>query len=295
MIVITGATGKVGSKTVSELLARGRHVKAIARNAEILGTLKRQGAEIALGNMLDTAFLGKAFEGAEAVFLIIPPNMQAADVLIFQEKIGQAQMEAINHAGVKNIVYLSSLGTEGTENGSLVAGLGKMQKRLNFLPDDINVLTLRPTGFMENLLNQIDMIKYKNRIASPLKADLKTGFIATQDIAGVAANSLDKLDFIGKTSLDLLGNRDYTQREMAGIIGRAIGKPGLDYVEISFEDNKRALMQYGISESVADAMNVMWKNVNDGLYRVKRTPETITPTTLEYFAEHDFKMAMSRK
>lgn len=174
-------------------------------------------------------------------------------------------MKAVKNAGTKNIVFISSLGTEHAGNGSLVAGLADQEKRLNALPADVNVISLRPTGFMENLFNQISMIKQMNIISSPLEPDLATGMIAIQDIAAVAANKLVRLDFKGKTSLELLGAMDHTQSEVAAVIGKTIGQPDLSYVQISFEEQKKALMQYGASESVAAAMIIMLKNVNAGL------------------------------
>jgi uncharacterized protein YbjT (DUF2867 family) len=110
MIVITGATGNIGSKTAAKLLAQGKKVKVIARNSEKLEELKKQGAEVELGDMHDSAFLTKAFKGAEAVFLIVPPNLQAENISKHQDAVGEAQVEAIKNAGVKNVVFISSQG-----------------------------------------------------------------------------------------------------------------------------------------------------------------------------------------
>jgi uncharacterized protein YbjT (DUF2867 family) len=294
MIAILGATGKVGSKTAAELLARGREVKVIGRNAEKLEVLTRQGAIAAVGDILDPAFLSEAFDTADAVMLVIPQNMQAADVKAFQQKAGEAQIRAVMNANIKNIVFISSLGITGTDSGSVVAELGKQEERLQALPDEVNVIALRPAGFMENLFNQIPVIKQRNVMGSPVRADMKNGIIATQDIAMVAADKLYHLDFKGKSSMNLLGNKDYSQKDIASIIGEAIGKPNLTYVEFSYEENKNTLMRYGVSESVADAMIIMWKNINDGLSFVERTPGSTTPTTLEYFARHVFKPAFER-
>jgi uncharacterized protein YbjT (DUF2867 family) len=291
MIVITAATGRIGSKTAAILLAEARKVKLITRDPQKLEKLQNQGALVAVGDMMDPVFLTEAFKGAEAVFLLIPPSSTSANIAEFQQAAGEAQIEAVVNAGVKNVVFISSLGIEASGNGSLVAGLAIQEKRLHALPVDVNVISLRPTGFMENLFSQIRLIKNLNAIYSPLKAELKTGIIATHDIATVAAQKLLTLDFKGKTTLNLLGSRDYSQQEIASIVGRAVGQPDLAYIEVSFEDNRRAMVQNGISESVADALINMLKNINNGLSKVERLPENTTPTTLEYFAQHDFKAA----
>ena len=291
MIVITAATGRIGSKTASMLLAQGKKIKLITRDPEKLAELQSKGALVARGDMMDAAFLSEAFKGAEAVFLLLPPSLTTDDIAGFQKAAGEAQVEAIIAAGVKNVVFISSLGIEASGNGSLVNGLALQEKRLNALPADINVICLRPTGFMENLLTQLVMIKNYNSIYSPLSAELKTGIIATHDIAAVAAEKLALPDFKGKTFLNLLGSRDYSQKEMASIIGNAIGRPDLAYMEVSFDDNRKAMVQHGISESVADGLICMLKNINAGLSVVERLPENTTPTSLEYFAAHDFKAA----
>lgn len=293
MIVITGATGNIGSKTAAKLLAQGKKVKVIARDSEKLDALKKQGAEVEAGDMHDAAFLTKAFIGADAVFLIVPTNLQAENISKHQDAVGEAQVEAIKKSGVKNILFISSQGAQDIENTGVIAGLGRQEIRLNTLPEDVNVLNIRASYFMENLFNQIEVIKGMGIMGSPVKADLKMAMIATQDIAHFAAEKLSVLDFEGKNTVDLLGDRDYNHHEVATIVGKAIGKPELPYVEFAFEDNKKALLEYGISESVADGFNNMYKGINAGLLNVsKRTEQTTTKTTLEDFTNNVFKYAM---
>ncbi len=294
MIVVTGATGHIGSKTVAKLLAKGKQVKAIGRNEEKLQDLKKQGAAIENGDLHDAAFLSHAFKGAEAVFLIIPPNLQSDNIGKYQDEVGEAQVTAIKHSGVKNVVFISSQGAQDVENTGIVSGLGRQELRLNKLPEDVNVISLRASYFMENLFNQIGIIKGMGIIGSPVKADLSMGMIATQDIAEVAANKLASLNYTGKSFIDLLGDRHYNHKEVAAIVGKAIDKPELPYVEFPFEDNKKALLDYGISESVADAFNGMYKGINAGLFNISpRTTETTTPTTLEDFTNNVFKFAIN--
>jgi uncharacterized protein YbjT (DUF2867 family) len=293
MIVITGATGNIGSKTATTLLAQGKKVKVIARHADKLKELEAKGAIIATGDLHDANFLSTQFKGAEAVFLIIPPNLQAENIAKHQDDVGEAQVLAIQNSGVKNVVFISSQGAQDIENTGVVAGLGKQERRLNQLSDDVNVLIIRATYFMENLFNQIGVIKGMGIIGSPVKGDLKMGMIATSDIANYAASKLSTLNFKGKSTIDLLGDRDYSHHEIATIVGKAIGKPELPYVEFPYEDNKQALLQYGISESVADAFNGMYKGINAGLFTIsERNSESTTGTTLEDFANNTFKYAL---
>jgi uncharacterized protein YbjT (DUF2867 family) len=283
MIIITGATGQVGSKIVAKLLSKGKIVKALGRNQEKLNTLKKQGAIVENLEPNDVAALTNAFKGAEVVFLILPPNFQAEDVGQFQDEIGKAQIEAIKKAEVKNVIFISSQGASDFERTGVVAGVGRHEKRLNELKD-VNVLSIRPTYFMENTLPLIPMIETMGFIGTPIKKNVSLGLIATEDIAEVASQKLATLEFEGKSHIDLLGDRDYNHIELAGIIGKAFGKPELPYVEFSYEDNKAALLNYGISQSMADYFNTLYKGINDGVFiTAKRTPETTTPTSFETF------------
>ncbi len=192
------------------------------------------------------------------------------------------------------MIFLSSQGAQNIENTGVVAGVGRQEIRLNQLPEDVNVLSVRAAYFMENLFNQIGVIKSMGIIGSPVKSSIKMGMIATQDIAAFVAARLTALDFKGKQVADLLGDRHYDHNEIASIVGQAIGKPDLAYVEFSYEDNKNALLQYGISESMADAFNGMYVGINEGLFSVsERNAQSTTPTRLEDFVNNVFKHAMN--
>src|SRR6185369_13729295 len=112
MYVITGATGNIGSKTADILLAKGEKVRVIGRNAATLQQFVDKGAEAAVGNLKDGAFLTKAFSGATAVFAIIPPDYTAKDFRAYQNEIGATIATAIKNAGVGCVVNLSSQGAE---------------------------------------------------------------------------------------------------------------------------------------------------------------------------------------
>jgi uncharacterized protein YbjT (DUF2867 family) len=290
MIVIVGATGNIGSKTAEILLSQGESVRAIARDKDNLQNLKTCGAEIAVGDSSDTQFLTNAFTGATAVLLIIPSKIDAEDLKAYQDEIGEAQFEAIKKSGVKNIIFVSSQGGHIVDNESVIAGLARQEVRLNSLPEEFNVLSLRPAFFMENLFNSIETIRTMNIICSSLKPEVKQSMIATQDIAKVAAERLSMLNFEGKTHQDLLGDRDYSMNEIAKIIGTTIGKPELLFVELSYEYELKEMMFFGISKSSGYAFVKLNEGINSRkLYNSERNSETTTATTFEEFAKKEFK------
>ena len=156
MYAITGATGNIGSKVAEILLARGEKVRVIGRDAARLRTPVSKGAEAAVGDMKDAAFLTKTFSGVDAVFTMIPPDYTAADFRVYQNRIGANISDAITKAGVKYVVNLSSQGAELPAGTGPVLGLHDQEERLNKLAG-VNVLHLRPTYFMENLLMNIPL------------------------------------------------------------------------------------------------------------------------------------------
>lgn len=291
-IVVTGATGHIGRSLSETLLSKGAKVRAVARDASRLKGLADKGAETVSADVADKAAMKRAFAGAEAAFLLIPPNLGAADLREYQNQTAAGQYEGIKAAGIKYVVHLSSVGANLSEGAGPVNGLHDSEQLLNSL-DDVNVLHLRPTYFMENLLHNIGMIKGMGINGSPLKRDVSLALIATRDIAAVAARRLLALDFSGKSAQELLGARDYTMDEATKILGQAIGKADLKYVEFPYEDALKAMVGMGISPDVAGLFNEMNKGFNEGIVKPTqpRSESTTTPTTLEDFARDVFAPA----
>ncbi len=285
MIVITGASGNIGSKAAVHLLAQGQRVRCVARRADKLKELADKGAEIAACSLEDTAALTKAFNGADSIFAMIPPNYSAADFRAYQNVIGSSIAEAIRKSGVKYVVNLSSQGAHLPDKTGPIKGLHDQEERLNKLPG-VNILHMRPTYFMENLLANIDMIKKMNMMGSALRGDLRFPMIATRDIAKFTADRLLKKDFSGVSVRDLLGQRDISINEAAAIIAKKINKPDLKYVQFPYEDTEKALLGMGISTDVARLFVEMSKAINERLIMdTPRTEENTTETSFEEFAE----------
>src|SRR5258708_36373325 len=111
VIVVTGATGHVGRPLAERLLATGRAVRAVARDAEKLKPLAALGAEVLKGSLHDPVFLTEAFRGANAAFVLTALDVKAPEVNIDQYKNAESIATAIRAAGGKYEVFLSSAGT----------------------------------------------------------------------------------------------------------------------------------------------------------------------------------------
>ncbi len=285
MYVITGATGNIGSKAADILLARGEKVRVIGRDAARLQRFADKGAEAAVGDLRDAAFLKKAFSGATAVFAMIPPNLAAADFRAYQNEIGASIATALADAKVGYVVNLSSQGADLPAGTGPIMGLRDQEERLNGL--EANVLNLRPTYFMENLLMTIPLIHEKGFAGSALRGNQPIAMIATKDIAARVAEYLLKRDFSGKVVKDLLGPRDITMEEAFSVIGRRIGRPELKYVQFSYDDAAKGMVGAGLSPDFSKLIVEMGRALNDGLVCVNRprTAENTTPTSIEEFAD----------
>jgi len=292
MYVILGASGNTGKVTAEALLKAGAKVRAVGRNPERLESLRSKGAEVFIGDTNDASALARAFAGAKAVYAMIPPDIANADVLAHYRRCVDAITAAVKAAGVKHVVTLSSVGAELPEKTGPILGLHYLEQQLNALPG-LNVLHLRAGYFMENTLAQVGAIQKMGVTAGPLRPDLKVAMIATSDIGEVAAKALLALDFQGIQARELQGQRDLSMNEVTTIIGKAIGKPDLRYVPVTPEQAKPAMMQMGMSASMADGLLELSASLNSGYLRFlqARSPQNTTPTSYEEFANKVFRPA----
>jgi uncharacterized protein YbjT (DUF2867 family) len=289
MYAITGATGNTGRVVANHLLTRGQKVRAIGRDVNRLQPLVALGAEPFTADLTDAARLTKAFSGAQAVYAMIPPSLTSEDYLAYQKRVLEAIATAIEKSGVKFVVTLSSFGADKTDKTGPVMGLHHLEQRLNRIPG-IDVLHLRAGYFMENTLAQASIIPMTGSAIGPLLPNLKLPMIATRDIGMAAAEALSRLDFTGQQTRELLGQRDINMAEVATIVGKAIGKPDLQYVQAGDEQLRPALMQMGMSRNVADLILELSAALNSGHVRAlePRSAANTTPTSYETFVGEEF-------
>jgi uncharacterized protein YbjT (DUF2867 family) len=289
MHVVLGATGNTGNVVAEKLLASGKKVRVLGRDAKRLERFTLKGAEAFIAEVTDSDALVKAFSGAEAAYLMVPPNIGSPDVRLYQSRATDAFASAIEKNGTKYAVVLSSFGADKPDGTGPVAGLHNLEKKLDGIAG-LNVRYLRAGYFMENILPQVDAIKYLGNMAGPVNPDLRLPMIATRDIGNAAAEALLKLNFSGKSAHELLGDRDVTYLEVAKLVGAAIGKPNLSYQRVAPEFLKPALTHIGMSSNMADLLFEMAEALNSGHMRAlePRSPENTTPTTLETFVAEVF-------
>jgi len=296
MHVVMGASGNSAHIVASKLLARGEKVRVIGRNSERLQPLAAKGAEPFVVDVADSSALAKAFHGADSAYVMIPPNLAASDPRGYSNRVGDAIAAAVQTAGTKNVVVLSSIGAELSSGTGPVVGLHNLEQKLNGI-SSANVLHLRCGYFMENTLPQVNAIRQMGVVAGPVRPDLKLPMIATRDIGNAAADVLLDPKIRGKQIRELLGQRDLSYTEVAASIGQGIGKSDLKYVQLPDDQFRGALVQMGMSEPVANLLLEMTRALNSGTMHAlqPRTPQNTTPTSYETFVDEVFLRAYQQQ
>jgi uncharacterized protein YbjT (DUF2867 family) len=286
--VILGASGNTGAIVASSLLSKGEKVLVVGREAGRLERFVRQGAEAFKAELSDAAALNKAFSGARAAYLMLPPISTRED----QELQSDAIAKAVKESGLRYAVHLSSYGAHVPEGTGPVAGLHSSEQKLNAI-GGLNVLHLRPGYFMENHLAAIGMIHAVGVFGHALLPDLKMPMIATRDVGEYAAQRLVKLDFSGKQTRELLGERELSMKDATAVIARGIGEPNLRYEQLPYDRVQQALTQMGFSPKKAAVYIEMFTAINAGVLAAQepRSAENSTPTSFEKFVRDVFAVA----
>ncbi len=296
MYVVLGASGNTGHVVANNLLAGGQKVRVVGRNSAHLQPLTAKGAEAFIADVTDATALAKAFHGADSAYVMIPPNVTSSDPLGYSNRVSDAIASAVQNAGIKNVVTLSSVGADKASGTGPVVGLYYLEQKLNQI-NSANVLHLRAGYFMENTLPQVNAIRQMGSVATPLRPDLKLPMIATRDIGAAATEALLHPTVRGKQTRELLGQRDLAYTEVATIIGQAIGKSDLKYVQAPDDQFRGVLVQMGMSEPFAKLLVEMIGALNSGQMRAlePRTPQNTTPTTFETFVAEYFVPAYQQQ
>src|ERR1700674_3415766 len=292
MYVILGASGNTGSIIANSLLSAGKKVRVVGRDAGRLKRFVDRGAEALTATVSDATALTKAFTGARAAYLMLPPAKSREE----QERDSDGIARAVKESGLRYAVHLSSYGAQVAKGAGPVSGLHSSEQKLNAIKD-LNVLHLRAAYFMENNLAAIGMIHGMGIFGNALLPDLKLPMAATRNVGDYAAQRLLHLDFSGKQTRELLGERDLSMTEATAVIARGIGKPDLRYQQFPYEQVQQALTQLGVPPKGAAMYIEMYKSINAGVLvpLEPRSKENTTPTSIEQFVQDAFAGAYRKK
>jgi uncharacterized protein YbjT (DUF2867 family) len=233
----------------------------------------------------DAGALEAALRGSEGVYALIPGDYHQPDLLGQYTRFGRALVAAVRGAGVKRVALLSSLGAERPAKTGPIAGLHEVEQMLRAVPG-LDLLLLRPGYFYENFYGTLGLIKAQGINGGATAPDVPIAMIASHDIGAVAARALATKDFSGVVVRELCGPRLLTMAEATKILGAAIGKPDLPYVQFPPAGAVEGLKGAGFSESAAALFVEMSQAFNDGLITAQPGSQRVqTPTTFEDFAK----------
>jgi len=246
-IVITGSLGHISKPMLKELIRNQHAVTVISSNPDRSNEIEKLGAIAAIGSVEDAAFLAKTFNGADAVYTMVPPVSYLQpdlDPIKHFSRIGENYASAIIKAGVKRVVNLSSWGAHRNNGTGGIVGTYYLEQIMNELPLEISLTHIRPTSFYYNLFSFIPAIKFTGKIAANYGGEDRTVLVAPQDIASAVVEELQSL--ASGRSIRYVASEELTCNEVASILGEAIGKPGLQWELISDEQAKQNLEKAGL-------------------------------------------------
>jgi len=193
---------------------------------------------------------------------------------------------------VRFVVSLSSIGAQHAKNTGPIVGLHNQEEKLNRVAG-LSIIHLRAAYFMENLFMSITPLRSMGILPGGLRAEVLMPWIATQDIGAYAATLLAARNFSGRSAQELHGQRDISMKEAASIVGKAIGKPNLEYVQLSSMMLGTTLLKMGLPKKNTELIVEMWEGANAGLIvpLEERSARNTTPTTLESFVARVFAPA----
>ena len=251
-ILVTGATGTVGSEVVKQLVYSGQNIiRAAVHSQNKADKFKGDNKTVDIVNIDYTKpeSIADALNHVDKLFLVTvhAPNIVAADISSNFVK------EAKKNGCIKYIVKLSVMGADA-ELGTTIGRLHRQEEKI-IEESGIPYTFLHPTSFMQNFVNIYGpTIKNKNAFYMP-GGDAKVSFVDVRDIASVAAKVLltehdhdddDGRRHIGK-AYDITGPEALSYCQVAEILSCATGKK-ISYVNISEADARRRMKDIGLEE-----------------------------------------------
>ncbi|HWW38036.1 NAD(P)H-binding protein [Pedobacter sp.] len=260
-ITIAGSLGNIGKPLTEKLIAAGHQVTVISSSSDRIQDIEVLGAEASIGSVSDALFLKNAFTGADAVFTMTPPNMGGSNVIANMAEAGKAFVTAITESGVKRVVMLSSIGADLAQGTGPIIGLHHIEQLFHQI-DKVSVTYLRAGYFYTNYYNDIPMIKAMGIMGGNLFANTIIPLVHPKDIADAVAEEL-KITPAGQNVKYVISDVK-SPSEIAGIIGVAIGKPDLPWVQFTDEQFLQGALQAGLPEEMAKLYMEMGASIRSG-------------------------------
>ncbi|MGX1668700.1 NAD(P)H-binding protein [Streptomyces sp. NPDC055400] len=242
MILITGATGTIGSEVTRLLAARGVAHRALTRDPARAAF--GSATEVVRGDLDDPGTLDAAVAGATAVFMVTLPGSGSGPGA--QDK---ALLDAARAAGVRRVVKLSAIGTG--EPGAGGFGMWHVPGEVALREGDLEWTVLRPTTFASNFLWSAPEIRAGRPVPNQF-GDGAQGVIDPRDIAEAAVKTLLADGHDGRV-YTLTGPELLTVPDQAAAVAAAVGRP-VETVDVPLESAREYVLAAGIAEESVDSV-----------------------------------------
>jgi uncharacterized protein YbjT (DUF2867 family) len=276
-ILVTGATGNVGSQVVKQLSSFSGIVRAAVQSKNRADDIKNTKAELVEMNFNNSETIEAAFKGIQKLFLLTPfvPDM----VEMSKNLIREAKKADVNH-----IVKQSAFGSD-LEDGITMNKLHRQVEEA-IESSGINYTFLRPMSFMQNYLGLSNSIKSQGVFYAPL-IDSRTSFVDLRDIAAVAVEALTKSGHENK-AYNITGPEAVSNYDIANILSKTTGRK-ITYVNISDDDARKGMKENGMQEWTINALMELYNFQKAGkASHVSLDVERVTnrkPISFEQFAK----------
>jgi len=261
-ITLTGSLGNISKPLAEQLISAGHEVTIISSNVDKITEIEKLGAKAAIGSVYDVDFVVKAFTAADAVYTMVPPNFGVPSFRQYVGGTAQKYAEAIRKAGVKRVVNLSSIGAHLDGGTGPISGMHDAEITLNKL-EGVSVKHVRAPFFYTNFFNNIDMIKHQGFLGSNYGSNTRLVMVHPKDIATAVAEELQGSS-TGK-GIRYLVSDDRITGEISTILGTAIGKPDLQWIEFTDEQAYKGMLQGGMPPEIARNFVEMGTAVRSGI------------------------------
>lgn len=258
--VVAGVSGNTGKVVASTLLAAGKKVRVLVRDAAKAQPWKDQGAEVAVAELSDANAVAAALRGAEGAYLLSPPAFGVPDVLAHGRAVVDAVANALEQSPVPHVAWLSSVGAQHETGTGPIRTAHYAETRLSKLKTPVTFV--RASYFQENWGSVAGAAKAQGILPSFLTPGRAIAQVATGDIGRVAAEALIAGPK-GVHHIELEGPARYTPEDVAASFGRALGKT-IQLISVPEAGIIGALREVGFSDDLAGLYDEMIRGVNRG-------------------------------
>ena len=288
MIVITTPTGTNGRQILARIAKSNEAVRVIVRDPSKLDAAMRERVEVISGSLDDASVLNTAFAGADAVFLVVPPDEQTDNLEKHYVRFAETASEALARQGVPRVIWISTLGRDTSrEAGNYSAALAA-DKPLEATGAAHRIF--RPAVYMDNLLWQVDPLKKKGMFFLSNAADQPHFTVATRDIAASAAELLLDRTWSGSESVPLIGD-NLSPNEMAEVMSQVLDRP-VRFQQLTDDEYKASIVATGANSVWSQGLADMAAAENDGFYDSEPDTSGRTPTDFRLWCAEVLKPAV---